>query len=1146
MEDPYLNLDPSEFFNLLESNAPSVVEDIRSLIHENLNTTKEPWLVQGLYDYSLSKSSLRAMEILLGLRELHSKHLFDRISESLRSSTTKLSALIFLGFLVRKQPQWLHKISSHYVMRDLIKILKTDNDVVVLVNALLVLTALIPIIPNLEAFILNDIFEAFSRLAAWNYTNQPKQPEVYVLHLQIALYALFHRLYGMYPCNFLSYLRQHYSVRENLPIFSHTVKPMVETVRMHPLLVTASKDIEIGTARWKQMSVHDIVTECAKYSLLESQESMGNREDMPCNQIHSSTHAIEPETHAASWLNEAMNVNEEWTWPAQWVPVPTTTSYSSRVVTPKLHSDTSMSDLSMSTPSSKYPSSTTSAARTLSLTPTLATPTSPLKKDLHSFKYPTVERSESLHDRRSSVIGVKLQKIGQESTSTALFSAVISGMRSRHSSGAPTHPEPGHQRKNNVTSPAGFIEPFSTPTNPKISEKEKCDITAEDREVSRLLSPKQRDAAEKEKDSHALSQIWVQSREGTPSSLPRSRPDSLLQEKIDDHRNEPVTEKNDKDEEVHPDPLTASINRYTVDEATDYQERAEAGSHSPCHTGGLHMPDQFRISDFVKRVKRLRYFSQCLPINSTTLQGSPGSGSSLGTVVDSFGSSSVTNQAAPRKRSNSCPNLLQLDVSSWELRCGRGEDRSKEETMAAAQQQQQQQQQQSVESQTEDLWPPTPYEHLFFSVLPPSLLFPPPTAPPESTPRTLAPSELLDRYIDAAFRNHERRTVLLGKPNASEDVTLLKGQVLMLQSQLQFERHRREVHAERNRRLLAKAKGFRLVEEELGTLRLQLAQAQNEMTALRRDADLLRRSRNCVENDKNVTVRQSELRMKQCYQQIEELASAKMQCQEELAAVKEEVRTELRKTDKLNAALFDADAEMAELRKRANESRRYQQELKDSQYHLIAARETANLLQQQLMNPSSAAFKFEMDEMTRTYKEEMKAFSEKLERERRINEALTARLVDMEANAVRRETDMTELKRSLQLVKDEYQQMMQVTEQKYESIKSINLALEGNMLQLRHQVELSRSRLSRRRQIQDNLTTDIISAPPSAPGFSTSPGSPPSFSPVSGASAEQLSVSLAVEASENLTELYWQGIESSAVSETRADSRTDRKSSAAE
>ena len=129
----------------------------------------------------------------------------------------------------------------------------------------------------------------------------------------------------------------------------------------------------------------------------------------------------------------------------------------------------------------------------------------------------------------------------------------------------------------------------------------------------------------------------------------------------------------------------------------------------------------------------------------------------------------------------------------------------------------------------------------------------------------------------------------------------------------------------------------------------------------------------------------------------------------------------------MNAALFNAEAEMAELRRSAAESRRYQQDLKDSQYHLIAARETANLLQQQLLHPSSAGSKFEMEEMTRTYKEEMKTYSEKMERERRVNEALTAKLVDMEANAVRRETDMTELKRFLQLVKDENQQMIQVT-----------------------------------------------------------------------------------------------------------------------
>lgn len=38
------------------------------------------------------------------------------------------------------------------------------------------------------------------------------------------------------------------------------------------------------SCRWKVMSVHDIVTECAKYSLLECQENM-NREEMVCSSV---------------------------------------------------------------------------------------------------------------------------------------------------------------------------------------------------------------------------------------------------------------------------------------------------------------------------------------------------------------------------------------------------------------------------------------------------------------------------------------------------------------------------------------------------------------------------------------------------------------------------------------------------------------------------------------------------------------------------------------------------------------------------------------------------------------------------------------------------------------------------------------------
>ena len=60
------------------------------------------------------------------------------------------------------------------------------------------------------------------------------------------------------------------------------------------------------------------------------------------------------------------------------------------------------------------------------------------------------------------------------------------------------------------------------------------------------------------------------------------------------------------------------------------------------------------------------------------------------------------------------------------------------------------------------------------------------------------------------------------------------------------------------------------------------------------------------------------------------------------------------------------------------------------------------------------------------FAEELKAHWEKLERERRHNEALTSKLADMDSAAVRRETDISELKRLLQLVKEENQQVMQV------------------------------------------------------------------------------------------------------------------------
>lgn len=54
--------------------------------------------------------------------------------------------------------------------------------------------------------------------------NSSNYQDAQLVHLQISLYTLFHRLYGMFPCNFINFLRKEYSTADTRPVFAHTVK----------------------------------------------------------------------------------------------------------------------------------------------------------------------------------------------------------------------------------------------------------------------------------------------------------------------------------------------------------------------------------------------------------------------------------------------------------------------------------------------------------------------------------------------------------------------------------------------------------------------------------------------------------------------------------------------------------------------------------------------------------------------------------------------------------------------------------------------------------------------------------------------------------------------------------------------------------
>jgi len=140
----------------------------------------------------------------------------------------RAKALLVLGYVIRKQPAWLYRVMQHgedrhevimafrrsfptAIMKELIRALKTEEDLVILMSGLLALLAVLPVLPAYVAPYLTEVFEVFSRVAAWRYQHIRSLPDVQQVHVQVGLFSLFHRLYGLFPCNFLSFLRTQYS-----------------------------------------------------------------------------------------------------------------------------------------------------------------------------------------------------------------------------------------------------------------------------------------------------------------------------------------------------------------------------------------------------------------------------------------------------------------------------------------------------------------------------------------------------------------------------------------------------------------------------------------------------------------------------------------------------------------------------------------------------------------------------------------------------------------------------------------------------------------------------------------------------------------------------------------------------------------------
>lgn len=234
---------------------------------------------------------------------------------------------------------------------------------------------------------------------------------------------------------------------------------------------------------------------------------------------------------------------------------------------------------------------------------------------------------------------------------------------------------------------------------------------------------------------------------------------------------------------------------------------------SPCAKGGLHMPNSKSMNEFAKRV-RLRYHSQCAPeFERTDDSSSQNNGKKLFAVVvrsinNRYFKGSSTN--AKVRRANSCPEMKKVPCNSTKDSANKQLGVTREESGDNQVDSNSTKKYVScISTQTDNFWS---YEHLFLGIFP-SLEYgdikpsPSPSPAPYNLTQerftTLSIYETLDRYIEVAVHSSNER----------DSVKSLKDQLQLMHLQLLFEKHRREIHALKNRRLLADARDMKVLQE---------------------------------------------------------------------------------------------------------------------------------------------------------------------------------------------------------------------------------------------------------------------------------------------------------------------------------------------
>ncbi|XP_055679805.1 hamartin [Lutzomyia longipalpis] len=966
-------MDVAAIFNDLDSADLKEVEENKTKLIESFGKTKESWLVHGMVDYFCQTNSIRIVEILVKVQNPHDQYIFDIIAQRLK--TNKIPALSMLSLIIPRHPTWLFKVTSHPLWKDLLELLKTERDIIPVFSALLCVITLMPMLPNQMKDFLPDLFDVFSHLASWN--SQNRLPDEHLVHLQVGFYDFFHRLYGMFPCNFISFLQHEYSGnKENSAIFTHTIKPLLETVKMHPMLVTENRETETSKKRWHTLEPHDVVVECAKLTLDTLEKVPGEcGQKLPPRPIETASNLILPPEQRTAGFVRQHQYDSVWS-PSQLILA---TPPASATSVPHTPNPAYFSSVPMATPTASVSKILTVSGASPPEAAVEATPeTTPMKDNINTLR----------------------QLPSNSSVARAIYGAAGS--------------QPSSPMKKDVS-------PFKFP-----------DPTTEAYAENRAMLT-----------SHKFARLVQDRHQPAYPSPHASIPGSPLAASGDTQRSR------DDDGAANDQAATAAGHdggdNHTNDSAAAFpldREDFDVAEGSPCSAGGLHIPNSRSMLDFARKFSRWRMHSHCLG-DSSQCYSAGSSPAEMG-----FGGLPGGGMRGMR-RATSWPDLKRAE--------GGGDAPAKPQEngdVAAAREEVRQQvrkplrelgrmemvERQDRDTQTVEQWPHS-YEHLLINLLNEANKVKQENSGQEESPWK-TPYAMLDRYIELSISKKQAM-------DTRDQINAYRDQIQLLTLQLQYERHRREIHAERNRRLLGRNRSNAALERQNDTLRQQLAQLTHDYALLQ---GTLKSSRQLAAKQEHELTKDCNTWKLKYNKEVEE----NKQLRQNIESLNNLLGKETQQRQDANnmigsvrGELMDLRTEMQQVEYHADLGSQYREECLQLQKEFVMMGEVQTKCRDKLSELATLRHRDkELEQLRQTFEYNMQDLKQAYEQKSSQVERTKARLAELESNLAGRDEVVTQQKKLLKTVKEEYEEKLQTQEEKYTSLKAINARLEEQMLEL--------------------------------------------------------------------------------------------------